>query len=47
MSLPAPARFALMLGEPAWQRAAFDAHCALVDGVVQLASRSAAMSGEE
>jgi phage tail-like protein len=37
MSLPAPARFALMLGEPAWQRAAFDAHCALVDGVVQLA----------
>lgn len=37
MSLPDPARFALMLGEPAWQRAAFDAHTALVDGVVQLA----------
>ena len=37
MPLPAAARFALMLGEPAWQRAAFDAHTALVDGVVQLA----------
>jgi phage tail-like protein len=37
MALPAPNRFALMLGEPAWQRAAFDAHTALVDGVVQLA----------
>ncbi len=37
MRLPEPARYALMLGEPAWQRAAFDAHTALVDGVVQLA----------
>ena len=37
MKLPAPARFALMLGETAWQRAAFDGHTALVDGVVQLA----------
>jgi len=35
--LPSPARFALMLGESAWQRAAFDAGAALVDGVVQLA----------
>lgn len=37
MPLPAAAKFALMLGEPAWQRAAFDADTALVDGVVQLA----------
>ena len=37
MKLPTPARFALMLGETAWQRAAFDEHTALVDGVVQLA----------
>lgn len=37
MPLPPAARFALMLGETAWQRAAFDAHVALVDGVVQLA----------
>ncbi len=37
MKLPAAARFALMLGETAWQRSAFDAHVALVDGVVQLA----------
>lgn len=36
MTLPAPARYALMLGEAAWQRCAFDEHCALVDGVVQL-----------
>lgn len=35
--LPNPAKFALMLGESAWQRAAFDANTALVDGVVQLA----------
>ena len=37
MPLPTAAKFALMLGEPAWQRAAFDADTALVDGVVQLA----------
>lgn len=37
MPLPPAARFALMLGEAAWQRAAFDAHVALVDGIVQLA----------
>jgi|GEM_PF-1257832 len=36
MPMPAAAKFALMLGEPAWQRAAFDADTALVDGVVQL-----------
>lgn len=35
--LPNSAHFALMLGETAWQRAAFDAHTALVGGVVQLA----------
>ena len=37
MTLPTAANFALMLGETAWQRAAFDANTALVDGVVQLA----------
>ena len=37
MPLPNTANFALMLGETAWQRAAFDANTALVDGVVQLA----------
>jgi phage tail-like protein len=37
MDLPAPPRFALMEGAAAWQRAAFDANVALVDGVVQLA----------
>ena len=37
MPLPNPATFALMLGETAWQRAAFDANTALVGGVVQLA----------
>ena len=36
MPLPTPAKFALMLGEPAWQRAAFDVNTALVDGIVQL-----------
>ena len=37
MPLPASPAFAEMLGAPAWQRAAFDAHTALVGGVVQLA----------
>ena len=37
MPLPNTANFALMLGETAWQRAAFDVNTALVDGVVQLA----------
>ena len=37
MTLPPAVNFALMLGENAWQRAAFDANTALVDGVVQLA----------
>ena len=45
MPLPPPARFALMLGEPAWQRAAFDANTALVDGVVQLAWESRGEGG--
>ena len=35
--LPPAAPFALMLGDAAWQRAAFNEHTALVDGVVQLA----------
>ena len=37
MALPRAANFRLMLGEPAWQRAAFGADTALVGGAVQLA----------